>query len=1161
MDSVTEKLFQCFGHRKFKSELQERAIRAIARGVHDVYVSMPTGSGKSLCFQLPAMLQENKVAIVFSPLLALIKDQIDHLSKIKINAESINSKMTSKDRERVLNDLRSMKPNTRFLYVTPEQAATGTFKSLMEHLVKYKKLSYVVVDEAHCVSEWGHDFRPDYLKLGNLREQYKSVPWVALTATASAEVAKDILSNLKLLLPVAQYKTPSFRRNLFYDVIYQNCIDDEVGHLTEFLKKSLKEDENVRPKDKNAAIVYCRTREQTEDLANMLTKRGLMSLAYHGGMKSAERISVQERWSQGEVPCVCATVSFGMGVDKASVRAVAHWGIAQNVAAYYQESGRAGRDGKPAFCRIYYCRSERNAVDFLLKSEVGRSKTPEQKNRCKVAYKSFEIMVKYCEDIKCRHKVFAEYFGEEIPKCGGRCDVCSDERSVRRALDQHQRRASSAQLSSGGLVVNQDVSDLYGGGRIAQKNEESYYGGDSGDSDGENSRRRIAQETKSLIMQEFANRKKRTEDKKSNNDAESAKHSKCKAAASTPNKVNGLTVASRDGYLVLLTDALNNNFHSTKEIDQFNKPLSKHDIEQCAIELEYEAFSCSTVISLYRRAMSKLISSVKACKDHVFPQLKEFEPKKSNSLSEFVKEYEQQRAKNGFVTASQLDLENKKETQLSKSDKETKRKANSFKKDLLTQTKLKSFFVKSSKDSSNNSPSESDDDAKGLVIDEYNGDREKRDINESNVNSNDTTLKLKEINDDVMHTDNNQTINVQEESLNVDKHSSDHESDTFVINITLKGIPTTNKENVKDNETKEPDVTKINDKIKDESKVATKTDRKTNKGKSPSKRKIKALFGESSDSDSESNPSKKIKTSHGKSDHIKKQSTKRSVKESNNEVLKTDETSVESTSLFGQSDDESEKELVIDDGTDYSINKSSEQTLVLSNVKDDNDETRSNHDSTIDENKSNSSGGSLQVDSEDINLNKARKLSLEADAIMQKLLKFKDLPPEPELPENDPSFKKDQLEEILLSSSAPLKSKEKYQSKHKLSLSQKNKSERKAKEASREKHKNEKLHHKESKHKIKSDVSKDSQNTTKKAEKVDLASLVVKLLMPYYKKKKISSRDLFKTTARHIVHQLLAIQVTEEAAIDLLLKKAFGKEFKIENESDLVVKLNLNNVV
>lgn len=211
---------------------------------------MPTGSGKSLCFQLPAMLQNNKVAIVFSPLLALIKDQIDHLTKLKISAESINSKMTVKDRERVLNDLRSMKPNTRFLYITPEQAATGTFKTLLEHLVKYKKVSYIVVDEAHCVSEWGHDFRPDYLKLGVLREQYKSIPWVALTATASTEVAKDILENLKLLQPVAKYKTPSFRKNLFYDIVYQNCIPDEIGHLYEFLKKCLIGDENVKPVSK-----------------------------------------------------------------------------------------------------------------------------------------------------------------------------------------------------------------------------------------------------------------------------------------------------------------------------------------------------------------------------------------------------------------------------------------------------------------------------------------------------------------------------------------------------------------------------------------------------------------------------------------------------------------------------------------------------------------------------------------------------------------------------------------------------------------------------------------------------------------------------------------------------------------------------------------------
>ncbi|PZC82741.1 hypothetical protein B5X24_HaOG209839 [Helicoverpa armigera] len=1156
MDNVTEKLFQCFGHRKFKSELQERAIRAIARGVHDVYVSMPTGSGKSLCFQLPAMLQDNKVAIVFSPLLALIKDQIDHLSKIKITAESINSKMTSKDRERVLNDLRSMKPNTRFLYVTPEQAATGTFKSLLEHLVKYKKVSYIVVDEAHCVSEWGHDFRPDYLKLGDLREQYKSVPWVALTATASAEVAKDILSNLKLLLPVAQYKTPSFRRNLFYDVVYQNCIDDEVGHLMEFLKKSLKEDENVKPKDKNAVIVYCRTREQTEDLANMLCKRGLMSLAYHGGLKSGDRITVQERWSRGEVPCVCATVSFGMGVDKASVRAVAHWGIAQNVAAYYQESGRAGRDGKPAFCRIYYCRSERNAVDFLLKSEVGRCKTPEQKNRCKVAYKSFEIMVKYCEEIKCRHKVFAEYFGEEIPKCGGRCDVCADERNVRRALDQHQRRASSAQLRSGGLVVSQDVSDLYGEGRQGQKREaESYYGGggDSGDSDGESSRRRIAQETKSLIMQEFANRKKRTDDKKSSIDAESAKNSKCKAAQSTANKVTGLTVSSRDGYLTLLTDALSNNFYSTKDRDDFDKPLSRLNIEQCAIELEYEAFSNSTVISLYRRAMSKLIASIKACKDEIYPQLKSFDVNKY----EATRELERVQNNNGFITASQLDMENKNEARkLCKADKESKRKANSFRRDPLTQTKLKNFFKTASVESPETTSHESDND--GLVIDDNDEDSKSSVINDCRTNSNDTTLKLKEISGEV--------VDKNENTHTIVDHVKSIDSKTFVINITLKGIPNKREEDCNVDKEQE-DISHRNVKVKDE----TKTDCKISKSKAPSKRKIKALFGESSDSEDERNISKKIKVKdRDKGDHKKKKKSKvnDSAKESNQQSTKKQDTSAESASLFGQSDDESEKELVIDDGTDLTVNKSGEETLIISDTKNDQNtsdsiESKNDRDTSSDENKQSFSSDSLLVEGDDANLNKARKLSLEADAVLQKLQMFKDLPPEPEPVEKQLDI--DTTQEILSIKSSPSPSKHKDKSlnvsKHKLSLSKKSKDERKSREGKSDKHRSEKPHRKESKHKSKSDANKKNETTTKKAEKVDLAGLVVKLLMPYYKKKKISSRDLFKTTARHIVHQLLAIQVTEEAAIDLLLKKTFGKEFKIENESDLVVKLNLSNVI
>ncbi|CAH0548926.1 unnamed protein product [Brassicogethes aeneus] len=671
---ILDALKKHFNFEKFKSKLQKKAVIEICQRKNDVYVSMPTGSGKSLCYQLPAVLYEKKVTIVFSPLLALIKDQIDHLLALNIRAASLNSKTVVAERNALLADLKSVSPNTKLLYVCPEQTKTSTFKDLFYHLVKFDKLAYIVVDEAHCVSQWGHDFRPEYLKLGALRDDC-AVPYIALTATAGAEVTKDIVSSLRLSKDHKKYKSSCFRHNLFYDVVYQNIIENPYQHLKDFIQDCLAEEEEISlPKEKKSCgIIYCRTREQTEIVSEKLKKMGVKALCYHAGLRNKDRLEYQDKWFDGDIPVICATISFGMGVDKGSVRFVVHWGVPKDPASYYQESGRAGRDGKPSKCRIYYNRSDKKAVEFHLAHDLGKARENEARRiKTENAIKGFNKIAAFCENpTECRHKLFSTHFGESMEDCKKMCDFCVDKTAVQKMSENFLTK--SIQFNSRPSNVVADCSDLYGGGREGIKNDaKGYFDDDNSNSGewGEFQREETAKkEAADLIKKQFALRRNPQEVSQTTIEKLYAKNSRIKAAASTSTKIKGLTVVFREQYVNKILEVLYANYQECEKEPIFQK---KH-IEDCSVDLEYSIFTTNTTMTMYRQNVAKLISSVKksTAQNEVYEKIVELEaaPDKHDTLSDLFANLKKQKKLNGFQTAKQA-LENRLKAKIERADEE-----------------------------------------------------------------------------------------------------------------------------------------------------------------------------------------------------------------------------------------------------------------------------------------------------------------------------------------------------------------------------------------------------------------------------------------------------------------------------------------------------------
>lgn len=431
-------LKQYFGYDEFR--FPQKEIITDVLGKKDVFVLMPTGGGKSLCYQLPALMQEG-LTVVVSPLIALMKDQVDGLKQNGIRAEFFNSSLSSSEKDRVRSEL--VKKKISLLYVAPERLMQESFLEILQNL----NVGLFAIDEAHCISEWGHDFRPEYRQLSKIKLLFPHVPVIALTATATVRVKEDILRQLHLE-DGSQYQASFNRTNLFYKIEDK---DDVLSQCLGLLKKHPGE----------SGIIYCHSRNNVEKLTDKLQQKGINALAYHAGLEDDVRKANQDRFIKEETVVIVATVAFGMGIDKPNVRFVIHADLPSNLERYYQETGRAGRDGLDSDCLLLFSLGDKEKIKFFI-----NQKTDEKERE--IADIQLRNMIAYAQSSNCRRAGLLEYFGERYAE--ENCKTCDNCISPKEKFDGTEvaQKILSCVFRAGQRFGTKYIADILTGKRSQQ---------------------------------------------------------------------------------------------------------------------------------------------------------------------------------------------------------------------------------------------------------------------------------------------------------------------------------------------------------------------------------------------------------------------------------------------------------------------------------------------------------------------------------------------------------------------------------------------------------------------------------------------------------------------------------------------------------------------